>query len=235
MGNFGFDLDGFIDEHGAAALVEPPGPPTTALVRIDPDGSAHVAAADLHFPNGTVITPDGRTMIVAETLAGRLTAFDIGDDGELSGRREWASVPWCAPDGICLDAEGRVWVANAITSECMLVAEGGEVVDRETTSQNCFACMLGGADRRTLYRDDRADQHRVGGQRLTDRPHRAGPGRRARGRAALSRARTRSQAGSAQPGQGPAQAADALADALLVLDEGEPDVGVTPRAEPHPR
>ena len=100
---------------GAAALVEPPGPPTTALIRIDPDGSAHVAADDLSFPNGTVITPDGRTLIVAETLAGRLTAFDVGDDGELSGRRVWAALPWCAPDGICLDAEGRVWVANAIT------------------------------------------------------------------------------------------------------------------------
>jgi sugar lactone lactonase YvrE len=151
VGNFGFDLDGFIEEHGAAALVEPPGPPATALVRVDPDGSAHVAAADLHFPNGTVITPDGTTMIVAETLAGRLTAFDIAADGGLSGRREWASVPWFAPDGICLDAKGRVWVANAITSECMLIAEGGAVIDRKSTSQNAFACMLGGADRCTLF------------------------------------------------------------------------------------
>ena len=81
VGNFGFDLDRFIEERGAAALVEPPGPPTTSLVRIDPDGSAHVAAEDLPFPNGTVITPDGRTLIMAETLAGRLTAFDVGDDG----------------------------------------------------------------------------------------------------------------------------------------------------------
>ena len=131
--------------------MEPPGPPTTALVRIDPDGSAHVAAEDLSFPNGTVITPDGKTMIVAETLAGRLTAFDVGDDGELTGRRVWASLTWCAPDGICLDAEGHVWVANAITRECMLVAEGGEVLDRISTSLNSFACMLGGDDRRTLY------------------------------------------------------------------------------------
>ncbi len=88
---------------------------------------------------------------MAETLGGRLTAFDIDDDGSLSGRREWAALPWCAPDGICLDAEGRVWVANAITSECILVAEGGEIVSRVATSQNCFACMLGGDDRRTLY------------------------------------------------------------------------------------
>jgi sugar lactone lactonase YvrE len=151
VGNFGFDLDGFIEERGHVALVEPPGPPTTSLVRIDPDGSAHEAATDLSFPNGSVITPDGGTLIVAETLAGRLTAFDIGEDGELGGRRVWASLPWFAPDGICLDAEGHVWVANAINAECTLIAEGGEVVDRKTTSQTCFACMLGGADRRTLY------------------------------------------------------------------------------------
>jgi sugar lactone lactonase YvrE len=151
VGNFGFDLDGFIEERGPVALVEPPGPPTTPLIRIDPDGSAHIAADDISFPNGTVITPDGGTMILAETLAGRLTAFDVGPDGGLSGRRVWAQLPWCAPDGICLDADGNVWVANAISQECWLVTEGGEVIDRVATSLNSFACMLGGADRRTLY------------------------------------------------------------------------------------
>jgi sugar lactone lactonase YvrE len=151
VGNFGFDLDRFIEEQGATALVEDPGPPTTSLVRIDPDGSAHRVADALNFPNGTVITPDGKTMIVAETLAGQLTAFDVGTDGELSGRRIWASLPWCAPDGICLDAEGRVWAANALTAECLLVSEGGTVVDRVQTAQNSFACMLGGADGRTLF------------------------------------------------------------------------------------
>jgi len=151
VGNFGFDLDAFVEEHGELALVEPPGAPRTQLVRIDPDGSAHVATDDLYFPNGTVITPDGRTLIVAETLAGQLTAFDIDEEGNLSGRRTWAELSWAAPDGICLDAEGRIWAANAITAECQLVAEGGEVVDRVTTTQNCYACMLGGADRRTLY------------------------------------------------------------------------------------
>ncbi len=151
VGNFGFDLDRFIEEEGGAALVEPPGPPTTPLIRIDPDGTAHVAAEDMAFPNGTVISPDGRTLIIAETLAGRLTAFDVGDDGTLTGRRIWASLTWCAPDGICLDAEGRVWVANAISPECFLVAEGGDIVSRVATSQTCFACMLGGSDRCTLY------------------------------------------------------------------------------------
>lgn len=151
VGNFGFDFDGFIEERGTAALVEPPGPPTTSLVRIDPDGSVHVAAEEMSFPNGMVITPDGKTLIVAETLAGRLTAFDRGGDGELTGRREWAALPWFAPDGICLDAGGRVWVSNAIASECLLVAEGGVVVDRVATSQTCFACMLGGSGGNTLY------------------------------------------------------------------------------------
>ncbi len=151
VGNFGFDLDRFIEERGPVALVTPPGPPTASLVRIEPDGSAHVAAEDLHFPNGMVITPEGRTLIVAETLASRLTAFDVGDDGELSGRREWATLSRCSPDGICLDAAGRVWVANARYPECILVAEGGDVVDRVSTSQPSFACMLGGADRSTLY------------------------------------------------------------------------------------
>ena len=151
VGNFGFDLDGLIEERGYETLFDPPGPPTTALVRIDPDGSAHVAAGDLSFPNGSVITPDGGTLIVAETLAGRLTAFDVGAGGELTGRRVWAELEWCAPDGICLDADGHVWVANAITNQCWLVAEGGEILDRISTGLNSFACMLGGDDRRTLY------------------------------------------------------------------------------------
>ncbi len=151
VGNFGFDIDRFIEERGAEALVEPPGPPTTSLIRIDPDGSAHVAAEDLAFPNGMVITPDGKTLIVAETMAGQLTAFDRDHDGTLTGRRVWATLSWCAPDGICLDAEGRVWVANAIAPECLLVAEGGDVVDRVGTSQTCFACILGGEDGNTLY------------------------------------------------------------------------------------
>jgi len=151
VGNFGFDLHRVIGERGERGLMDPPGPPTTAVVRIDPDGSARVAADDLSFPNGTVITPDGKLLVVAETLAGRLTAFDVGEDGGLSGRREWAPLPWCAPDGICLDADGHIWVANAIAPECLLVAEGGAVKGRVRTTQTCFACMLGGSDRRTLY------------------------------------------------------------------------------------
>jgi sugar lactone lactonase YvrE len=125
--------------------------PTTNLVRVDPDGSVHLAADDMHFPNGSVVTPDGRTLIVAETLALRLTAFDIADDGSLSNRRVWASTGMRAPDGICLDVDGNIWVANPMAPECVLIAPGGEVLQTVETSQPCYACMLGGEDERTLY------------------------------------------------------------------------------------
>jgi sugar lactone lactonase YvrE len=98
-----------------------------------------------------VITADGRTLIVAETLAMRLTAFDVGTDGSLSNRRVCATLGMRAPDGICLDADGHVWIANAISNECVLVAAGGEIIKTVETSQPCFACMLGGPGRRTLF------------------------------------------------------------------------------------
>jgi sugar lactone lactonase YvrE len=105
----------------------------------------------MKFPNGSVITPDGSTLIVAETLGLRLTAFDIAEDGTLSNRRVWADLGARPPDGICLDAEGNVWVANPLAPECFLVAEGGHVVDVVETDQPCFACMLGGPERRHLF------------------------------------------------------------------------------------
>jgi sugar lactone lactonase YvrE len=151
VGTFGFDLDRFVDEKGGAALYGPPGAPPASLLSVDPDGKAGVAARDVIFPNGAVITDDGSTLLLAETLARRITAFDRTVDGALSGRRVWADFESESPDGICLDAEGRVWVANAATSECLLVAEGGQIVGRVATSQNCYACMLGGEDRCTLY------------------------------------------------------------------------------------
>ena len=149
VGNFGFDLDALMEEKGVEeALADHP---TTNLVRVDPDGTVHLAASDMHFPNGTVITPDGRTLIVAETLSMCLTAFDIEADGSLTNRRVWAPVGMRAPDGICLDADGNVWVANAMAPECVLVAPGGEILQTITTSQLCYACMLGGDDGRTLH------------------------------------------------------------------------------------
>jgi sugar lactone lactonase YvrE len=149
VGNFGFRLDDELKSRGVESVLADH--PVANLARVDPDGSVHVAAADMHFPNGSVITPDGRTLIVAETLALRLTAFDIGTDGSLANRRVWAPVGMRAPDGICLDANGHVWIANAIAPECVLVAPGGEIVATVSTDQPCFACMLGGEDGRTLF------------------------------------------------------------------------------------
>lgn len=149
VGNFGFALDEALAERGVDGVLA--SHPTAKLARVDPDGTVHVAAQDLHFPNGCVITPDGRTLIVAETLGLRLTAFDVSPDGTLSNRRVWATVGMRAPDGICLDANGHVWIANAIAPECVLVAPGGGIVATVATDQPCFACMLGGDDRRTLF------------------------------------------------------------------------------------
>ena len=148
VGNFGFDLDR-VNTHGPDGI--DPTHFTATLARIDPDGTVHAEADDMHFANGPVITPDGRTLVVAESGASRLTAFDIGDDGSLSNRRVWADLGGRVPDGICLDANGDIWVANPMTPECFLVAEGGEVLDVIDTGDRCFACMLGGDDRRTLF------------------------------------------------------------------------------------
>lgn len=146
VGNFGFDLQAWRDGRG-------PEPSPTVLIRVDPDGVASIAARDLLFPNGTVITPDGRTLIVGETFANRLTAFDVASDGSLSNRRVWADLDSIGvrPDGICLDAEGAIWVSNPAAPEVVRVAEGGKLLERITTTQPTFACMLGGRDRRTLF------------------------------------------------------------------------------------
>jgi sugar lactone lactonase YvrE len=145
-GNFGFDLDGLYDGSVQPSAIAP-----TSLVRVDPDGTSSEAAADIAFPNGTVITDDGATLIIAESMGGRLTGFDRAPDGTLTNRRVWAPLTDVAPDGICLCADGSVWVSNAFKPECVRVAEGGEVLERVVTSMNCYACMLGDDDRRTLY------------------------------------------------------------------------------------
>jgi sugar lactone lactonase YvrE len=121
------------------------------VVLLSPDGSARRVAEGLMFPNGMAITPDNRTLIVAESYEHRLTAFDIGPDGSLSNRRTWAEVPSSAPDGICLDAEGAVWYADVPNRHCLRVREGGQVLQSVQLDRGGFACMLGGADRRTLY------------------------------------------------------------------------------------
>lgn len=129
---------------------EPPQP--TCIVRVDPGGHAVVAADELSFPNGTVITADGKTLLVAETFAHRLTAFDVGEDGRLSNRRVFAELQGCFPDGICLDAEGAIWVADAGGRRVVRVSEGGQISQTISTGdRNAYACMLGGPDRQTLF------------------------------------------------------------------------------------
>lgn len=151
VGNFGFDLMG-----GA--------PHTTAsLHRVDPDGTVTEAAADLWFPNGAVITPDG-VLIVDETFGNRCTAFDLTADGNLVNRRVWAQfgpVPAEAgdalkespvgPDGCCLDADGALWIADAIGNRLIRVTEGGTITDEIRPGTGAYACALGGADGRTLF------------------------------------------------------------------------------------
>ena len=140
VGNFGFDLH----------AQEKPRPAALALVQ--PDGAVSVAARDLAFPNGAVITPDGSTLIVGESFEGRLTAFEIdAASGALSKRRVWAQLEGAVPDGICLDAEGAIWVASPVTREVLRVHAGGRVSQRIASPRMVIACMLGGADRRTLF------------------------------------------------------------------------------------
>ncbi len=118
---------------------------------IGADGSTSRAAEGLSFPNGMAITPDGSTLIVAESYGKRLTAFDIGADGTLSHRRVWADLDGGVPDGICLDAEGAVWYADVPHQRCTRVREGGEVLQTLALDRGCFACMLGGSDGRMLF------------------------------------------------------------------------------------
>ncbi len=108
-------------------------------------------ADGVHFPNGMAVTPDGGTLIVAESYGNRLTAFDIAPDGGLTNRRVWADLGDGVPDGICLDAEGAVWYGDVPNQRCVRVREGGEVLQTVELDRGCFACALGGADGRTLF------------------------------------------------------------------------------------
>jgi sugar lactone lactonase YvrE len=149
VGNFGFDLDAALERDGVAGVLAKH--PTAKLARVAPTGEVSIAASELHFPNGSVITPDGKKLIVGETLGACLTAFSIGAEGRLGERRVWAPLGSRVPDGICLNADGAIWVANPLAPECVLVAEGGEVLDVIETGEPCYACMLGGEDGRTLF------------------------------------------------------------------------------------
>ena len=139
IGNFGFDFE----------ALDPFAP--GEIVTVSPDGRAEIAADNLAFPNGMVITPDGKTLIVSETLGECLTAFDINEDGSLANRRTWAKIEGKTPDGITLDTEGAVWVASPVSGGVFRVYEGGEITQRVSVSTQAYACTLGGADRKTLF------------------------------------------------------------------------------------
>jgi len=140
VGNFGWDIE-HDRGHPLAA--------TLAVVR--PDGSVQSGPGDLLFPNGSVITPDGSTLVIAETFGGRFSAFPLDADGCPGEGREWAPVPGAAPDGCTLDSDGGIWFADAAGSGVVRVLEGGTITDRLPTPQPAYACMLGGDDGRTLF------------------------------------------------------------------------------------
>ncbi len=140
VGHHGFDFFGGAEPRPASLLL------------VDRSGAVSVAAEELIFPNGTAATTDGRTLIVAESFANRLTAFDIGEDGALSNRRTWAELGNHTPDGICLDAEGAVWAASPMTAAFVRVREGGEVLDEIATQDGrwAVACAFAGEGLDTL-------------------------------------------------------------------------------------
>ena len=132
----------------AQRVRDPSRSPTGVIALVRPDGTARQVAEGIAFPNGMVVTPDNRTLIVSESFTGKLLAFDIARDGTLSRRRVWAEG--LAADGICLDADGAVWTGTW-NNECVRVAEGGAILDRIQLDRPCFATMLGGPQRSTLF------------------------------------------------------------------------------------
>ena len=145
VGNFGFDLH-------AGEPIKP-----TNLILVRPGEEPCEVVGNVFFPNGTVITPDDKTLIVGETFASCLTAFDINEDGTLANRRVWADLRSIeegytpVPDGICLDAEGAIWVASPSTNDVIRVQEGGALLDKVEVDRGAFACMLGGENGNTLF------------------------------------------------------------------------------------
>jgi sugar lactone lactonase YvrE len=138
VNNTGFDFPGGEFAPGIVGLVTP-------------DGSARQVAEGVAFPNGMVVTPDNSTLIVAESYGSKLTALDIAADGSLSNARLWADLEGGVPDGICLDAENAIWYGDVPNKRCVRVREGGEVLETIGLDRGCFACMLGGRDRTTLF------------------------------------------------------------------------------------
>lgn len=159
VGNFGFDENSYARDFDFENQVFvgdiealPMEPTRTVLILVESDGNPRVVADGLFFPNGMALTPDGRTLIVAQTFTSRLTAFDVAEDGSLSGRRLFGKFDDATPDGICLDAEGAIWAASPISNEVLRMTADGLVQSRLSTGDNgAFGCMLGGEDGRTLF------------------------------------------------------------------------------------
>jgi sugar lactone lactonase YvrE len=155
LNNQGFDFPGGEFAPGIIAL-------------LTPDGTPRQVADDIAFPNGMAVTPDNRTLIVAESYGNKLTAFDIDASGDLSHRRVWAETGTDHPDGICLDADGALWYADVGNKHCVRVREGGKVLQTIELDRGCFACMLGGADRKTLFMvatEWKGEEHMTDGSR----------------------------------------------------------------------
>jgi sugar lactone lactonase YvrE len=139
VGNFGYDL------HGGATLS------TAEIILVSPEGKAKIVSKEVIFPNGMVITPDGNTLIVAETFASRLSSFSIQPNGSLGKRELWADLDGAFPDGICLDQKNGIWVACPNTGDVIRIEQGGVVTDTVETIGKAYACMLGGIERNTLF------------------------------------------------------------------------------------
>jgi sugar lactone lactonase YvrE len=140
IGSFGFDLDGRGESQ------------STSIVCVEPDGEAWVVIEGLLFPNGSVFSEDGRTLIVAESFGQRLSAYDVNEDGSLANPRVWADLRPNVPDGICMDIDGAVWVADPVKKGIMRVLEGGAITDWISTGdRGAYACALGGSDMRSLF------------------------------------------------------------------------------------
>lgn len=154
VGNFGFE-DGQKFSQATLAVV-------------GADGEARKGPDGLDFPNGTVINPEGDRLIIAESYGSRLLSFDIEEDGSLSGRQLFADLGSRVPDGICLDAEGGIWVGDPTNHSVFRVIEGGEVTDHIDLELNCYACMLGGQDRKTLYLVTAPNSGRGGAAKLRE-------------------------------------------------------------------
>ncbi len=139
VGNFGYDL------HAGEPVT------TAEIILVLPDGTVKIVTKNVVFPNGMVITPDGKNLIVAETFASQLSIFEINNDGTFGEQKLWADLGEAFPDGICLDQENAVWVACPNTGDVIRVKQEGEIVDRVTPIGNAYACMLGGDERKTLF------------------------------------------------------------------------------------